>query len=479
MTAPACPRCDAPIVVDEAAFAVCANSHWTDRTYRSLAQPAAEPIIDRIPPHRSHLPDLQSVHPTPIYTALPAPAARTAERAVLPLAHHWERGSGGEGRIPELTPDLHPVSAFRRAAVEWLWPGRIPIAKLTVLDGDPGLAKSLLTLALAARLSTGRPMPHAEEASAPAATVLLNAEDDISDTIRPRLEAAGADLDRVHTVDAVLADGRDPRPLVLPDDIAILDEAVQRTTARLLVIDPIMAFLAPTVATSRDQAVRHALLPLARLAARRRCAVLVVRHLNKSVGLSALYRGGGSIGIIGAARSGLLVGPDPLDPTRRLLAPVKTNLAARPDTLAYSLAGDPPALDWHGPVDTTADVLLGSLPLSSQGKGPAGGVAPALSEAIDWLREQLAGGPRPAAGLIAAAQEAGITRDALYRARKAIAARATRAGFGARARSTWSLPEAAAAGPPSTPSLSMGAGGRGWGPEGAALEGHPEEDSHA
>src|SRR4029079_8173039 len=170
--------------------------------------------------------------------------------------------------------------------------------------GDPGLGKSSLTLDMAARISTGRPMPGALDAQRPPAdVVLLSAEDGLADTVRPRLEAAGADLTRIFAMDAVpTGPGRPGRPPVFPDDVGWLHDLIVMKGVRFVIIDPLMAFLGLSVNAMNDQNVRRALFPLSRLAETTGAVILVVRHLNKNTQGSALYRGGGSIGIIGAAR---------------------------------------------------------------------------------------------------------------------------------------------------------------------------------
>lgn len=225
-------------------------------------------------------------------------------------------------RLSDVTP----------SAMRWLWPGRVPFGKVTVLDGDPGLGKSLLSLDLAARTSTARPMPDGafSDLSDPAGVVILSAEDDLSDTIRPRLEAAGADLSRIVALTAA-HDTADTR-LPMLSDLDAIRQAIVQVSAKLLIVDPLMAYLPGKVDSHRDQDIRRSLAPLASLAAETGVAVLVIRHLNKTEGKNALYRGGGSIGIIGAARSGLLVAKDPDDPDgeRRILVPTKSNLAKLP-----------------------------------------------------------------------------------------------------------------------------------------------------
>src|SRR5207237_5977423 len=164
---------------------------------------------------------------------------------------------------------------------------------------------------------------------------VLNAEDSAEDTIRPRLEALGADPERVFVLSADDADAADP--FCLPGQTALLDRALARTEARLVVLDPVIAFLDPALCVSSDQAVRRALLPLRQLADKHSCVVLLVRHLNKKAGTHSLCRGSGTIGFLGVCRFGWLVARDPGDPERRVLAQVKNNLAPSQPSLAFSV----------------------------------------------------------------------------------------------------------------------------------------------
>ena len=245
----------------------------------------------------------------------------------------------------EIEPTLVRMSTVKSKRLRWLWCGWLPLGKLVVLDGDPNLGKSLLTLDLAARLSRGDKMPDGSrgDIEGPMQIVMLTVEDDPEDTIKPRLDAAGADATRILLMPTVREPpvrnktpwGRERLPSV--GDIDALRKAIDQTGARLVIIDPLMAFLPGDA--HRDQEVRQALSPLTALAAELGVAVLVVRHLNKSGGSNALYRGGGSIGIIGAARVGAVVAPDPDDPTgeRRVLAITKCNLASEPKRVTSSV----------------------------------------------------------------------------------------------------------------------------------------------
>ncbi len=304
------------------------------------------------------------------------------------------------------------VASIEAETVSWLWPGRLPAGKLVVLDGDPGLGKSTITLDIAARLTTGSPMPGETGRGVQGAVVVLSAEDGPADTIRPRLEAAGAALEAVHLAEHVL-DGGEKRSVTLADTRE-LGELVFDVGASLVVVDPLMAFLPADANSHRDQDVRRVLRPLAEMASKSGATVLVVRHLNKSPGGSAIYRGGGSIGVIGAARVGLLVAADPDDPNRRLLAGTKSNLGPMPATLAYRLISDDAhgcaQVQWEGTSARTADELAAG-PRDQSG---------ALAEAESWLSDVLAAGPQPSVDVDRLARDEGIAKATLRRAKKAL-----------------------------------------------------------
>jgi hypothetical protein len=324
----------------------------------------------------------------------------------------------------------------------WIWPGRLPAGKLATLDGDPGLGKSTLVLDLAARITTGRAMPDGHRLDGPADVVLLSAEDGMADTIRPRLDAAGADVARVHVFAEVAYQDEHgqlrTRPPSIPADIPVLENQVRRTGAALVVVDVLNAFLSGTVDTYRDQDVRRVLHQLTEAAGRTGTAVLVLRHLRKSAGDKAIYAGGGSIGIIGAARVGLVVGVDPDDRNRNELAVVKNNLAAKPKTLAYQLVDAPEhgcsRVRWLGTTDHTADDLVGA---------PTAGADPEDTDAAGALGQILADGPVPAAEAIKAMAAAGFSKDQAKRAKAKLGARSVHVGAPGDAHAGWHwvLPE--------------------------------------
>lgn len=314
--------------------------------------------------------------------------------------------------------------------VQWRSRARLAAGKLTDLTGNPGFGKSTLTLDWAAKYTRGWPLPDGDP-HPPQGVVLLSAEDGAADTIRPRLEAAGADLDRV-AIMTTKADGSLPS---IRADIALIEAWIREVGAGLVVIDPLMAYLGHDINAHRDQDVRRALAPLALMAQRTNCALVTVRHLNKSEGANALYRGGGSIGIVGAARIGLLLAPDPDDREARVLAPTKSNLARLPASLQFRLVSasgtDVARIQYEGISPYTADDLVAA------GRPPSRGSQ--RDQAVALLRQALAGGPRSAVEVKELAAAAGVTEATLRRAKDAAGVRAVKDGFGDGSSWAWEL----------------------------------------
>jgi hypothetical protein len=324
--------------------------------------------------------------------------------------------------------------------VQWLWPGRIPLGKLTILDGDPGLGKSTVTLDLAARLTRGKSMPATPEACLPASNVvMLTAEDGLGDTVRPRLVAAGADLSNLIAFRGITYKKHGTlAPIYLPNNVHDLAEVVKESQAKLLLIDPLMAYLPESINAHNDQSVRQALLPLAQLAEATGAAVVVVRHLNKQAGKSAIYRGSGSIGIIGAARSGLLACKDPDHPKRRLLGVTKGNLCQQPKTVPFELLDNNgvPIVQWQEEVDLAIEKALACDGAEED---------ESRSEADEFLLARLADGPLPVANLFKEGQALQLTEKVLRRARKRlkITTRMIPEPTGKGGRWVWELPRTA------------------------------------
>jgi archaellum biogenesis ATPase FlaH len=330
------------------------------------------------------------------------------------------------------SPVVVPLDDVQSEPIDWLWPGRVAIGKMTLLCGDPGNGKSLLTMDLAARVSRGRPWPDDLTIDNPVGgVVVLSAEDDLADTIRPRLEAAGADLTNIIALTGINWFDAETgkaivRPFSLERDLPSLERAIdQLVGCRLIIIDVLDAYLGRTD-SHRNSEVRGLLSPLAELAARKHVAVVCVSHLNKSSNGAAMYRAIGSIGIIGASRAAWLVAKDKQSPARRLLLGMKNNLAADTSGLAFGIVSDgaAPFLAWEsGAVTMTADEALAPDPHEHD--------APERDDAGEWLKSMLADGPVSSSDLKRQAAKDGIAWRTVNRAKADLGIHARKAGFNA------------------------------------------------
>jgi len=302
--------------------------------------------------------------------------------------------------MPALTTTT--LDAVVSTKIQWLWEPYIAKGKVTILDGDPGLGKSMVALDLAARLSRGGPMPGSTTTFAPGRSLVFNREDNAADTIRPRAEAAGADL----------------KYLLLPNEHIYLSD-FKTTTIQLaaiaaqqsidfLVFDPLAAYVAAIPGMTLEESSRGIINLLTAVASRTNLSVLLVRHLRKRAGGRAVHRGLGSIGVIGAARGGLLVTPRPGRPNERLISITKSNLADPSMAIGYRVVADSqgrPRIEWTEPTIAAADDLVQAKPSLPR------------DNAAVWLRAALAEGPRTTFDIYARAAEAGISDTTLRRAR--------------------------------------------------------------
>jgi len=318
--------------------------------------------------------------------------------------------------------------------VRWLWPGRIPLGKLTLLIGDPGLGKSLLTADVASRVTRGAPFSDRAMCES-GGVIFLSAEDDAADTIRPRLDAAGADVSRVHILEAVrvaLTDGSlTEKPFNLETDSACLEGALrERPDVRLIVIDPISAYLGGVDSHSNAE-VRGILAPLVALAGRFGIAVLCITHLRKSAG-AAIYRAISSIAFAAAARAVWAIACDPEDGERRLLLAVKQNLSASAAGLAFRIEtqNNVPRLVWEqGAVALAANDVLGNVDMQQDQSE--------RREAKEWLRDLLADGPVAVKRIQSEAKGAGHSWITVRRAKQGLEVVVSKNGY--QGRSEWRL----------------------------------------
>ncbi len=330
--------------------------------------------------------------------------------------------------------DIHPEP------IRWLWPGRIAIGKQTILAGEPGLGKSQLTCWITAVVTTGGIWPDDAKDAKVGSAIILSAEDDAADTIRPRLDAAGADADKVHIVSAVrVEDDKGRRSFNLQQDLSLLEQAIDGIgDVRLVVIDPVSSYLGK-VDSHRNAETRAVLEPIGEMASRLGVAVLSVTHLNKGGASSANSRFIGSIAFVAAARAAFIVARDPDDNERRLLLPTKNNLGPEGPGIGFRIGQVvtqsgllAPAIFWDKmPVTISAEDALA---------GPADPMAaPARDEAENFLRIVLADGPAPSETVKEEAKTAGLAWATIRRAKDTLGVKAKKTSVDGGW--VWAMPE--------------------------------------
>ena len=271
-------------------------------------------------------------------------------RAEIPNRNYFKSIVLKEPSKPE-TVKIIRMSDVELTPVEWLWKPYLPFGKLSVLQGNPGEGKTYFAMHLAAACTNGKLLPNMERME-PFNVIYQTAEDGLGDTVKPRLIEAGADLDRVLVIDDSEVQ------LTLSDER--IEKAIVENNARLVIIDPIQAYLGADVDMNRANEVRPIFMRLGQVAQRTGCAILLIGHLNKAAGMQSLQRGLGSIDIAAAVRSVMFIGKLKHDPTMRILTHEKSSLAPPGASLAFSL-GDEGGFRWVGEYDITADEMLSGI----------------------------------------------------------------------------------------------------------------------
>ena len=271
-------------------------------------------------------------------------------RAEIPNRDYFKSIVLKEPSKPE-TVKIIRMSDVELTPVDWLWKPYLPFGKLSVLQGNPGEGKTYFAMHLAAACTNGKLLPNMERIE-PFNVIYQTAEDGLGDTVKPRLIEAGADLDRV-----LVIDDSDVQ-LTLSDER--IEKAIIENNARLVIIDPIQAYLGADVDMNRANEVRPIFMRLGQVAQRTGCAILLIGHLNKAAGMQSLQRGLGSIDISAAVRSVMFIGKLKHDPTMRILTHEKSSLAPPGVSLAFSL-GDEGGFRWVGEYDITADEMLSGI----------------------------------------------------------------------------------------------------------------------
>jgi putative DNA primase/helicase len=294
------------------------------------------------------------------------------------------------------------ASSYTRKVIDWLWPAHFAIGMLGLVDGDPSRGKSQILAAMAGHITTGKAWPDGSPCPR-GGVVIVGAEDPIEEVWIPRLQAVGADLDKV----VILPAKDDGTPIRLPEDIGFLEKEIRQVDGRMIAFDPIMSCLTGLTNANSDKDVRQAVTPLNPVLVRTSCAGVMLRHFNKSDKVSnALYRGMASIAFGALARTGFAVAKDPDSPGGLVFAPMKNNIAAYPPALKYRIVdvdlGDgfhTSRIEWQGESQRSAEELVTAF----------GAEASKAADAEQLLDQWLADGPVLSDVLLERAKEAGVS----------------------------------------------------------------------
>jgi putative DNA primase/helicase len=375
-------------------------------------------------------------------------------KALAAAAQIWRPSPAGPAPSPaaRVKPRarLTRVSDVATKRVEWLWPDRIPLGMLTLFAGDPKLGKSLCTVGISAAVSCGKALPMDPTRREPGSVIMMSAEDDLARVIKPRLEAAGACMDRVHVLESIIVPGSarghgepeqppsERMPSILGEDIVAIEDAARELgDCRLIVIDPVTAYLSG-VDDHRNTELRAVLWPLKAMAERLNAAVVLVTHMSKGGATQAKHRVIGSIAWVGACRANFIFIKDGNDPTGRrvLMCDNGSNLAPDVPTLSYSIEerNGGPVVAWGTEaLKVTADEALQTLLRDSDQQADR-------RECDKWLAEILKeGDPVLVDRIEAAAKHEKLSFDAVKRAKARMGVASERDGFGKGSKVFWRL----------------------------------------
>lgn len=312
--------------------------------------------------------------------------------------------------VVEKTVKIISMDTIEAEEIRWLWKPYIPYGKLTIIQGDPGEGKTTFALWIASLITCGKGFDESGNMieETPANVIYQTAEDGLADTVKPRLLKAGADCSRVKVIDD------SEKSLSMDDDR--LEKAIKETGAKLLILDPLQAYLGDKVDMNRANEAREMTKKLGALAERTGCAIVLIGHMNKGGGAKAAYRGIGSIDFFAIARSVLLVGRVPDDHSVRAVVQIKNNLAAEGSAMAFRL--EESGFTWIGEYDISSDEML---------SGYSGGNKHTLAE--EFLRKILGGGQAvPVASIYARAKELGVSKRTIENVKQELGVRSEKVG---------------------------------------------------
>ena len=299
--------------------------------------------------------------------------------------------------------------------ITWLWQDRIPFGKITILVGDSGLGKTSIALDIAARLTTGRSMPLSDAESITGNVLFQSQEDDLADTLLPRCINAGADANKIISIEAA--------DLNIDEDCGIIEQHIQETSARLAIFDPLQSYMGKNADMCRITDIRRLLSNLGGIAARNNCAVIIIAHQNKAQGAKELHRVFGSVDITATARSVLRIGESESDPETRILSHIKSSISRPCALIAFRIEDDAPIL-YLGEYD--GDFEYEEIPDDSSKRAKATEIIYAL----------LSDAPREGTEIYKACKEAGISPRTVERVKRELNVRPMRDGN----RRMWVLP---------------------------------------
>lgn len=293
--------------------------------------------------------------------------------------------------------------------VEWLWKPYIPLGKLTIIEGDPGSGKTMLALRLASQLSKGVALPFVEEHKEPMNIIYQTVEDAYDDTIKPRLEKMYGNYANIHFID-------ESKDFLCMSDERI-EEAIIRTNAKLLVLDPVQSYLGANVNINSANEVRSALNNLVEIAKRTGCAIILISHLNKKNSSKAIGRHIGTMDLTATARSVLLVGDIKDQDGMRAMAHVKSSLCKKGKTLQFEITDN--GFIWHGESDLSEEEILAGVALKTK-----------KQIAMDFIEEMLVDGPRTPEDIYSKGKQYNISKRTIDEAKKVLDVKSVRIGNG-------------------------------------------------
>lgn len=309
--------------------------------------------------------------------------------------------------LKEIAEELIYMDTIRATETKWLWYPYIPFGKITVIQGDSGEGKTTLILNIAARLTLGK-LPQTVEVTEPMNVIYQTAEDGLSDTVKPRLLSAGADCSRIIVIN------ESERNISMSDKR--LEAAIAHTHAKLVILDPLQAYIGAQVDMHRANEIRPVMSHLASIAEKYGCAVVLIGHMNKAMGMKSTYRGLGSIDITAAARSVLIVARDKENPNFRVVAHVKSSLAPEGKTVAFELDPDS-GFHFRGEYECNIDEIL--LGVGKRTKTDCSN---------EFLQDLLRDGRKSQREIISIARNIGISERTLNRAKKQLGIRSLKQG---------------------------------------------------